>query len=153
MKRINFSILGLILGIIIYLINLISGFDLFEKSLAMIMKMEMFEIDEFIIPLLIFILFTIIQLVKNDKTNTVTNEKLNIYKAMVSSSHHIINNFLNQIQLIKITAEEFPDFDPEVLELYEKTVNETKKQIESLSNLTQIDVETIYNSVAPKKDI
>ena len=39
------------------------------------------------------------------------NAKLRIYKAMLSSSHHILNNFIYQMDIFKITAEDTPGFD------------------------------------------
>lgn len=151
MKRLRLPITGLILSIILYITTIILDLDLFERTIQFLESLENFEIDEIILPVLVFIIFITFYLFKQNKSNSVRKEKIEIYKAMMSSSHHIINNFLNQIQLLKLTAEELPDFDPEVLKLYEQTVNDTKKQLSDLNNIKEIDAKTIIESVFPKE--
>lgn len=151
MKRLHLPLTGLILAITVYAISIIFNLDLFEKTIQILESLEGFEIDEFIIPVFIIIIFVTVDLFNKNKTNSVKKEKLEIYKAMMSSSHHIINNFLNQIQLLKLTAEDLPEFDPEVLQLYEQTVNDTKKQLSDLSSIQNIDAKTIIESVSPKE--
>jgi hypothetical protein len=112
--------------------------------------MERYEIDEFIIPLFVFLVFTCLDLLKRQKQNKINQEKLSIYKAMLSSSHHVINNFLNQMQIFKITAEDTPEFDPDILKLYEGIIEKASEQIDSLGSITSINEESIFQSVAPK---
>lgn len=66
------------------------------------------------------------------------------------STHHILNNFLNNMQLFKITAEDTLEFDPDVLSLYDVVIKDTSAQIEALGNITTIEEESIHASVTPK---
>ncbi len=55
-----------------------------------------------------------------------------IYKAMISAIHHVLNNFLNQMQLFKLVAEDTPGFNHEILSLYDDVIDEASGQIEAL---------------------
>jgi predicted PurR-regulated permease PerM len=77
-------------------------------------------------------------------------EKIKIYKAMIKSTHHILNNFLNQMMIFKLTAEDTPGFDHNVLSLYEKIIEDATTQIDALSSITTIDEISICTSVAPQ---
>lgn len=69
---------------------------------------------------------------------------------MMSSTQHILNNFLNQMQLFKLTAEDTPKFNPEVLALYDEIIDEASMQITALGNVHHIDEIAIQEAVAPK---
>lgn len=80
-------------------------------------------------------------------------EKIKIYTAMINSTHHIMNNFLHEMMLFKLTAEETPGFDHDVLALYEEIIADASRQIEALSSITNVDEESIYASVALKPKV
>ena len=105
------------------------------------------EIDEMIIPLLLFFVFLFIDVYRRSKKVQVENAKLGIYKAMLSSSHHILNNFIYQMDIFKMTAEDTPGFDAKILAFYEDIISNTSDQIHSLSNLSIIDEYNIRSSV------
>ena len=69
---------------------------------------------------------------------------------MIESTHHILNNFLNQMMIFKLTAEDTPGFDHNVLSLYEKIIEDASTQIDTLSSITNIDEISIRASVAPQ---
>lgn len=149
-KKYSLTLIGFVISIAILLFSITSDLDLFEKFVNYLSIMENYEVDEFIIPFFIFCLFAFFDLRKRQKEYKIEHEKLLIYKAMLSSSHHVLNNFLNQMQLFKITAEETPDFDPDILKLYSVILKKASEQIDSMSNITNIDEESIFNSVSPK---
>ncbi len=148
--RYKFSLIGLIIAIILFTFAALNNIDLFQGFLGYLNQIKGHEIHELIIPVLVFSIFIILNLSKRKKKYKIEHEKLVIYKAMLMSSHHVLNNFLNQMHIFKITAENTPDFDPEVLELYNHIIEDASKQIESLSKITSIDEKTIFQSVAPK---
>ena len=111
---------------------------------------EKYELDEFFLALFIFLCFLAIDLFQRQKQMKIEEEKINVYTAMLSSAHHILNNFLNQMQLVKITADNTPGFDQRVLDLYDRIMHDAEKQMQKLGNLTEISEETIKESVKPK---
>jgi len=150
MHKHKLTLIGLVLSGSIYLFCIVLELDLFEKSIILLEGLEKFELDEIIIPVFVFFVFLLLNKRRRLKAIKLENEKLKIYKAMLSSSHHILNNFLQQMNLFKITAEETPGFDNEVLLCYEEIIEATVAQIDSLSNLDKIDESTIRTSVMGK---
>lgn len=149
MKRYTLTLIGAAVSIFFYKLSLLLNIDIFEKFAELLTKFEHIEIDEIFFPILIFFFFIFLNIFYINKNKQVKIEKLKIYKAMVSSTHHILNNFLNQVQLLKITAEDTPNFDPKAIELYEETVKEATKQIKALSSIQDINENNIKKSVAP----
>ena len=150
MKKYKLTIIGLLVSVTILLYSLINDLDLFEKFLSFLHKFEFYEIDEFIIPSVIFGLCLLFDMLKWRKEHKVEHEKIKIYKAMMASTHHVLNNFVNQMQLFKITAESTPGFDPDILELYDQIMKDASEQIDALGSITNIDEASIHSSVAPK---
>jgi len=124
--------------------------DFFEQLVNLLNNLEEYEIDELIIPFFIFFMFAFVDGFKRNRLNKVNREKLKIYTAMMSSTQHILNNFLNQMQLFKLTAEDTPNFDSEVLGLYDEIIDEAKMQITALGNVNHINENSIHEAVAPK---
>lgn len=149
MKKYTISILGIVIALTFYLLTITFDLEAFENFIEIMKGFEDIELDEIIIPIIILFVFIFINVSASNKNKKIEIEKIKIYKAMMSSTHHIMNNFLNQIQLIKMEAESTPHFDKEILELYNKTVSEATTQINSLSSITNIDEETIRRSVTP----
>ncbi len=147
MNKYKLTLFGLVLSIFIYFSSIFLELDLFEKFMAFIESMEEFEIDELIIPFLIFVVFLFIDTTRNAWKIRVENEKKNVYKAMLSSSHHILNNFIYQMDIFKLTAEDTPGFDAKVLAFYEDIISNASHQINSLSNVSSIDEFSIRTSV------
>lgn len=148
MKNYRLTLFGLVISVLIYLVTIIFGLDLFERSLYALESVERYEIDEFIIPTMIFSFFVFLDSIKRQRHKKVELEKIKIYRAMMASTHHILNNFLNQMQLFKMTADRTPGFSPEVLALYEQIIDEASTQIEALGNITSISEASIENSIS-----
>lgn len=151
MKNYRLTILGLVISVITWVVTIAFELDLFERMNSVLEDVEEYEIDELIIPLFIFSFFTLADSIRRRKYKTVELEKIKIYRAMMASTHHILNNFLNQMQLFKMTADRTPGFSPEILSLYEQIISEASRQIEDLGNITSISESEIENSIIPKK--
>jgi len=150
MGKYKFTLAGLAVAFVVYFITIIFNVDLFETVIKFLDTFEKYEVDEFIIPRSLLSIFALIDLFRRQRLQKIEIEKTKIYKAMLSSTHHILNNFLNQMQLFRITAEDTPGFDPKVLSLYEVVIKDASTQIEALGGITSIDEASIHESVAPK---
>jgi len=144
---IGFGIATLV-GFFSYLIDL----DPFDHLVDFFASVEKYELDEIFIGVVIFLVFLAADLLVQQRREKVEREKTRIYRAMITSSHHILNNFLNQMQLFKMTAESTPGFDPEVLDLYNRIIDDASRQIEALSSLTEISEKAIRESVMSGSD-
>ncbi|MCP3922785.1 MAG: hypothetical protein GY714_09395 [Desulfobacterales bacterium] len=152
MKYYRLTMIGLAISTVIYLLTIIIGVDLFEKLIELLHGLEKYELDELIIPTTIFIAFSLFELIDRQRSHKieVEREKIKIYEAMIFSTQHILNNFLNQIQVFKQTAEETENFDPEVLGYYDEIIDEASGQIDSLCKVTEINEVSILESIKPK---
>jgi len=149
MKKNKLTLIGLAISVTIWLATFISGTDLFEILVNGLEKLEKFEVDELIIPIAIFFIFALLDLFTKHRRQTIEIEKIKIYHAMLSSTHHILNNFLNKMQLFKISAEESDVFPESVIELYDQIIQDAVKQIESMGSIMSIDEVSIRASVEP----
>ncbi len=68
---------------------------------------------------------------------------------MMNASHHILNNFLNQMYLFKITADETPGFPKDVIKLYDKIIKDTNDQITALGEIEEISDQEIRKCIKP----
>jgi len=76
-------------------------------------------------------------------------EKTDIYMAMLRSSNHILNNFLNQMQIMKIEAEQCQGFNEDILAVYDIIAGEASELIRDLEKIPSITKEDILATVAP----
>lgn len=150
MKDYKITWFGILFAILLYLLSLAFHLDLFELSISLLREFEHFEIDELILPLVIIFICFVADILKHRKNHKIESEKVKIYKAMLSSSHHILNNFLNKMTLVKLSAEENKDFPKEVIEIIERASIEASVQIKALSNIEEVDDQSILDSVFPK---
>lgn len=150
MKQYKLTLIGIFCAVLLYLATIVFDLEMFEALIAMLDELEHLEIDEIIIPAFVFVGFVIADVLRRNKVNRVSKEKLKIYRAMVESTHHVLNNFLNQMLLVKMNAEAPPGFDPRVLEIYDQIVADAQNQIHALSNITEINESAIHDSVRPK---
>ena len=74
-------------------------------------------------------------------------EKREVFLATVSSSQHILNNLLNQMQLALFDSAGQPGLDSETRELLSRSIKEGKQQVERLSSVTDMNGEAIEDSI------
>lgn len=125
--------------------------DLFERFVAMIYRLERWEADELFFPALVLLGFAYADATRRLRTRLVDAQKHVVYEAMLSASYHVLRNFLNQMQLFKMTAENSPNFPKDVISLYDSVMGEAVRQLDALSAIDSIDPRTIRESVEPKR--
>lgn len=76
-------------------------------------------------------------------------EALNIYNSMLKANQHIFNNLLNQMQLFEIEAENSQDFNPEILKIFNQSLDEAKDLFYKLSQVDKVTGKEIWASVDP----
>lgn len=80
----------------------------------------------------------------------VEEEKKKIYMATIHGAHHIINNLLNQLQMVKIEADSHSEFDSNTREIIDAITNEASALMDDLSKVRNMDEEEIKKSIYPK---
>ncbi|MDH5408925.1 MAG: hypothetical protein OEY00_09970 [Gammaproteobacteria bacterium] len=77
-------------------------------------------------------------------------EKLEIYKATIHSTQHILNNLLNQMQLFRMELDNPGRVQQsELKETFESCFAEGKDLVKKLSSVDQLSAEKILQSVDP----
>lgn len=146
--RYKLLVIGAVIALIVYMTTIVNDIDLFERIAQALVKLEKYEVDEFIFPALIILVFAYANEIIWKRDILIEHEKLKIYKAMVWSSQHVLNNFLNQMILFRLTAEDTPNFDSKVLAMFDEIMIEAEGQIKALSNVSNLEENEIRNSVA-----
>ncbi len=149
MRDFKLTIVGLVLAVLIYVFSFLTDIDLFERFILFLEDVEHLEVDEFILPIFVCTIFALIDQFRRSKKQKVEVEKIKVYEAMLFSTHHILNNFLNQMQLFKMKAETSPDFDQKMLDLYDHVIGDAQLQIEKLSDVKEVSEKHIKNAVSP----
>lgn len=148
----KFSIFGLFFSILYWIFDstvhkLVFGekeFEFFPDNLNELwMRSSIFFL---LLGFSIFVDYHANKLAKKEREIT----QLKIYQSTVSAANHILNNFLNQVQVIKIEASECKDFDQEVLKTFDQAFSEANALVNQLSNLDEISEENIKDSILPK---
>ena len=78
-------------------------------------------------------------------------EALRIYNSMISASHHILNNLLNQMQLFRIEALKSKDFDHKIIRYFDDATDEATELIKQLSDIENITDKNIRSAMDPNK--
>lgn len=76
-------------------------------------------------------------------------EKREIFNATMAAVQHILNNFLNNMLLFKMAAEDSKDFDQDTLKLYDEVIQEAENQIKILSSTQELSAKQIHQSIYP----
>ncbi len=147
MKNQRFLWIGLSVSISLYLITLLFELDLFEKTEAFFRRFERFEVDEIVIPLMVFCVFALIHVFGLVKKSRIEAERAKIYTAMLTSTFQILNNFLDQMRLFQTEARNTPGFDPEIISKFDDTIEKSLEQIKNLAKVSHIDEISIRESM------
>ena len=150
MFRYAYTLCGILLAALITILSFFFNLDLFDRLARLLKQLEHLEVDEILVALIIILLFFQIDLFRKRHESVVDREKVKIYRAMLFGMHHILNNFLQQMQLFKLTAEKTPGFNREILKLYDQVIDETTQQIRAVGNVSKVDDKDIRQSVLPK---
>jgi len=78
----------------------------------------------------------------------IQNEK--VYSATMRSTLHITNNLLNQLKIVELEIQNHPNFDREVITLFEEMRDEANTLLRKLASVETINEEAIIQSVYPK---
>ena len=105
-----------------------------------------YDANEFVKRFTVFLLVILFGIFADYHTSELIRkdrEKFQIYQSMLNASHHIINNFLNQMIIFRLEAERSEDFDEDILELYDQIIDLARKQLKKLENLPDLSQSSI----------
>lgn len=153
LAKYRLTFIGLGAALVTFLGAWIFQFDLTERVVLFLQSLyiyEHLEIDELLLPLLILGIFALLDLRRRRRLQQFEQEKMQLYRSMLASTHHILNNFLNQLQMFRLTAEDTPGFPADELLLFDQIIKDTVRQVHNLETVTRPDGETIFTMVMPQ---
>ena len=153
MKREMFTITGLIVALVFWFFDSSIHYFIYHEPEFRLIPDDFNELWMRIVIVLLIMLFGVFadyfsrKLIVKEKQL----EALHIYNSMIHATHHILNNLLNQMQIIRLEALKSEDFDRELIRDYDNAINEAIGLIKKLSNVQDITDENIWASVDPGK--
>jgi len=111
------------------------------------------DFNEFLMRVLIILLIVGFGIFADNRANKIRKkeqEKRDVFLATVSSTQHILNNLLNQLQLVFFDLDERHELESETRKLLRRSIKQGKEQVERLSSVTELSSESIQDSVRPK---
>ena len=148
MSSYRWTVIGLLIAGLVFMLTAGLNFALFETLIVFLRRYEHLEVDGLVISLLVLLAFVVADVVGWYKARELEKGKVKVHRAMIFAMHHILNNFLHQMQIFRMTASDTPEFDQELLSLYDQIIDETSSKIKSLSDIEKVDEATINDSLA-----
>jgi hypothetical protein len=149
MQKRRFTILGLALALFYWVAeSLIHRFVYFEDAFEVIPS----DANEIWMRLIIIVLILGFGIFADNRATKIRQkeaEKREVFLATVRSSQHILNNLLNQMQLALFDSDGRPGLEAETRKLLDRSIKEGKEQVECLSSVTDMDGDSIEESVRP----
>ena len=95
----------------------------------------------------LIIVFGVYVDIQTEKLLAKEREKKDVFIATVSSTQHILNNLLNQMQIILFGSDGSAPIDDETKKMFKQALVEGKEQVSRLSSVTEIDEAAIRESI------
>lgn len=145
----KFSLLGLGLAMLYWVAeSVIHRLFYAEKSFELLPSDE----NELWMRLLVVVLIIGFGMFADNRAKKIKQterEKHEVYVATVRSTQHILNNLMNQMQLAFLDLDKEHCLESDTRELLERSIRESKQQVERLSSVSDISSESIEESVKP----
>ena len=139
LKNYPVTLIAVILGGILFLTSNYFGLDLFGIVLDLIESLELRDIHEIVISVMLILLGLVIDSTVNYRHQlqlvTIQTQRLQVLKATMRTVQDIVNNFLNNLQLFRMEAEDA--LAAESLELFDTLIQETSGKLKALGDLEE----------------
>jgi len=150
MKNYIFSISGTIIALIYWCMESMVHFYIFNEDSFEFIPHEVNELWMRSIITLLLLIFGLFADHHTRKLNEKEEDKLRLFQTTVSASNHILNNYLQQMLIVKLEAMKCEDFSAEVLQLFDQTMEETTAEIRKLESLTEFTTSSVEQAIYPK---
>lgn len=153
MNRHIFSITGILVALAFWFFDSFIHFFIYGEEQYALLPDDFNELWMRIVIVSLVILFGLYadyvsqKLVRREKEL----EALQVYNSMINATHHILNNLLNQLQLIRLEASRCKDFKQERVRDFDTAIGEAVELIEKLSSIKQVTDENIRASIHTEK--
>ena len=148
MKNHKFTIIITFLAAVYWVFeSLIHHFVFLDSYRAAFLPTDVNELWMRLGIVMLIIVFGIYADIQTGKLLAKEREKQDVFIATVSSTQHILNNLLNQMQIVLFSSGGSASMDDETRKLFKQALVEGKEQVFRLSSITEIDEGTIRKSM------
>ncbi len=139
-KRFPTTTWAILVGMTGYGVLFILGdIDVFEKLIKLLNTVEAYEIDEFLILAFLILGGLVHDLLRNHRNTLhhmkIQEQRLRVLKVTMNTVHHIVNNALNNLQIIKMQIEDSQSHTVKSAELMDRIIHETAEKLRLLGKL------------------
>jgi hypothetical protein len=123
-----------------YILSYGGMIEVFEHIADSLHALEEYEVDEIVVGVVILIVGVLVDSfrISRRKQEAMRQERMRIFQATMATVHDLVNNALNNLQLLRMEAEEINALRPESLELFDAVVHSTAKQLTLLGSVEEI---------------
>lgn len=133
------TIAGGIVGVAIVVYGFLSEKDIFEYLLGILEYLEHFEIDEFLIAGAGITSGLLLDLILNRRQKEryieLQEQRLRVLRATMRTVQDIVNNFLNNLSLFRLEAEDRGALSESSLQTMDSLIQETSARLNALGEL------------------
>ncbi|WP_438712445.1 hypothetical protein ACSTS3_08915 [Aquimarina muelleri] len=150
-NKYKYILIGLIIAITGYTYTLLINWDIINNVNVYLSFTKKYGLDEaFFIWIFCFLFFMILNLVESFKRKIYLQKK-KAYLSMLDESNHMIKKLLYQLQIIRMEAKNSPNFDKQVLRMFDTSIEDAVTMLNKLSDIKKIDKDHIFKKIKPKE--
>ncbi len=150
MKHRKITMYAVIVSVLYWLAESVGHKYVFSEEVFEIFPSDVNELWMRSLIIVLIIVFGFIADKQANRIRAAEKEKREIFAATVSSTQHVMNNLLNQLQLVLFEEGKAHALSDGTRKLLAESIREGKEQMDRLSSVTELDETTIKESVEPK---
>jgi hypothetical protein len=128
------------LSVLLLVTSFTSEADTFEYLAAQLHSLEYMEADEILLCIAILAIGILVDTIRmhRRKQAEINRERMQVFRATMSTVHDLVNNALNSMQLLRFEADDSKTLSPEALALFDSIVQTTARQLTLLGSVEEI---------------
>jgi len=150
-KKYRFTLISSLIVFILFAMTKVLNFDLFEKVLIFLKRIENYEADELLMYsfLLLFGIITDLLRVKasTNRTIEIQNQRLQTMQATMVTVQDIVGNALNGLQILRLRSKAGNGFSKEDLKEFDRLIYDTADKINRLRNTDSVTFKKVADDI------
>jgi len=150
-SRFKTTLLAALAGLFIWIVAFFTQTDLFDVLIHILDKFEEYEIDEILIALFLITIGLTVDLIsirrRREKEIEIFKHRIQVLRVTVRTVQDLIGNFLNQLQLFRLTASGCSNFSEESLRELDELISNTANRLKVLGELEEIPEKELSHGV------
>ena len=137
--RFPFTTAALLLAVIVITASLTTNINFIEVPFGILDRIEQHEIDDIVTAVLLVLVAVVADRVtaarRRQRELELEDERIRVVQVTMRTVQDIVNNCLNQLQLVRMEAEDH--VSPETLALFDQSIQDTAAQLRALGDITK----------------